>query len=90
MTKKLNYQDKPKLKKLPQIFLFWSTWLFIVFLSKRIISPPSDNSDFLFKNIASFITAIILTGAIIHFLPKKFYIILIPLLFMGAVVLAVL
>ncbi len=89
MTEKLNSQNKLKLKKLPEILLFWSTWLFVVFLSKRIILSSSGNADFLLKNLGSFISAVILTGAMIHFLPKKLYIVLIPLFFVGAAAFAV-
>jgi len=90
MTEELNNQNKFKLKKFPEILLFWSTWLFVIFLSKRIISVPSDNANFLLKNLGSFISAIILTGAMIHFLPKKIYLVLIPLFFVGAAAFAVL
>ena len=69
--------------------MFWSTWLFVVFLSKRVMSSPSNNADFLLKNLGSFIIAIILTGAMIHFLPKKIYIVLMLMLFMGAAAFAV-
>jgi hypothetical protein len=89
MTEKPNSENKSKSKKLPEILLFWSTWLFVVFLSKKILSSPSGNADFLLKNLGSFISAIILTGAMIHFLPKKIYIVLIPLLFIGAAAFAV-
>jgi len=78
MTEKSNSPNKLK-EKLPQILLFWSTWIFVVFLSKKIFSAPSNGAGFLFKKIATFITAIILTGAMIRFIPAKFYIILMPL-----------
>lgn len=89
MTEKSNSPSKLK-EKLPQILLFWSTWAFIVFLSKKIFSTPSNGADFLVKNLSTFIAAIILTGVMIRLVPQKLYIVLILLLISTGIGIAVL
>jgi hypothetical protein len=69
--------------------LFFSNWLLVVFLSKRLISPPGDGWDFLLKNIATFFVAVIVTGFMIHFLSRKILILLIPGIIILAPVIAV-
>lgn len=49
-------------------------------MSKKLFSPPSGNADFIFRNFATFAVSIVLSGAIIKFIPTKFLIILIPIL----------
>ena len=75
--------------KLMKILLFLSNWLFLVFLSKRFISPPGDGGDFLLKNITTFFGAVIVTGFIIHFLSRKIIRLLIPGILILAIALAV-
>jgi len=57
--------------KIVKTLLFFSNWLFLVFLSKRFISPPAGNIDFLLKNIATFFVALVMTGFMIYFFSKK-------------------
>jgi hypothetical protein len=64
-------KEKGGPSKLIKITLFWSIFLFIVFLSKRIISFPTGNIDFLVKNLLSFICALITTAIMIHFLKER-------------------
>ena len=75
--------------QLPQILLFWSTWFFVVFLGKKLISPPSGNAAFLYKNLVTFVASVVLAGAFIRFTPTNFYRILIPLLVSCGLALAV-
>lgn len=60
--------------------LFFANWLFIVFLSRRLISPPQGELDFLVKNIAAFLVATVMTGLMIHFSSRKTMILLIPIM----------
>ena len=51
-----------------KIVLFWSNWLLVLFPSKRFIGPPADNVDFLPKNLATFVIAIIGTAVMLRYL----------------------
>ena len=53
-----------------KIVLFWSNWLFVVFLSKRVTSPPQGEIDFLVKNLDSFIFALIITTVTLRCFPE--------------------
>lgn len=68
--------------------LFFANWLFVVFLSKRLISPPQGDLDFLAKNIGAFLVATVMTGLMIHFSSKKAMILLIPMIVVLALVVA--
>jgi len=70
-------------------FLFFSNWLFVLFLSKRLISPPAGNIDFLSKNVATFFVALVMTGLMIHFFSRKVMILLIPIMAILALAIAV-
>jgi len=62
----------PKAERVPnktiKIVLFWSNWLLVLFLSKRFIGSPGDNVDFLLKNLATFVIAIIGTAVMVLYL----------------------
>ncbi len=60
--------------------LFFANWLFVMFLSKRLISPPHGELDFLAKNIGVFLVATVMTGLMIHFSSRKTMILLIPIM----------
>jgi hypothetical protein len=68
--------------------LFLVNWLFFVFLSKKLISPPAGNLDFVVKNIGTFLVALVMTAVIIHFSPRKAVIVLIPTMLILALVIA--
>ncbi len=70
-------------------FLFFSNWLFVVFLSKRLISPPAGGLDFVVKNIGTFLVAWVMTDLMIYFSPKKVIIVLIPTMVILALAIAV-
>jgi hypothetical protein len=55
-----------------KIILFWSNVLFVVLLSKNIISSPQGNIDFLLRNLSSFICALIITAIMLRCFPKRF------------------
>jgi hypothetical protein len=68
----VTYEKKGDLiGKVVKTFLFFSNWLFVLFLSKRLISPPAGDIDFLWKNVATFFVALVMTGLMIHFFPEK-------------------
>jgi len=60
--------------------LFFANWLFVVFLSKRFVSPPEGELDFLLKNIGTFLLASIMTVIMAHFSSRKTMILLIPIM----------
>jgi hypothetical protein len=68
--------------------LFISNELFLVFLRKRLISPPAGNIDFLLKNIATFFIALVMTGLMIHFFSRKVMILFIPIIAILALAIA--
>jgi hypothetical protein len=85
----VTYEKKPGPKgKWVKILLFWANWLFVVFLSKRLISPPAGGLDFVVKNIGTFLVALVMTALIIHFSPRKAVIVLIPTMVILALVIA--
>ena len=75
--------------KLIKIILFWTIFLFVVFLSKKIISYPKDNFDFLLKNLLLFICTIILTGIALKFLRERTLKIIIPIIWIITILLTV-
>jgi hypothetical protein len=85
----VTYKKKvePKGKGL-KILLFWANWLFVVFLSKKLVSPPAGNLDFVVKNIGTFLVALVMTAVMIHFSPRKAVIVLIPTMVILALVIA--
>lgn len=60
--------------------LFFANWLFVVFLSKRFVSSPQGELDFLVKNIGAFLLASVMTGVMVHFSSRKAMILLIPIM----------
>ena len=53
-----------------KIVLFWNNWLLVLFLSKRFIGSPKDNVDFLLKNLAASVIAIIGTAVMFRYLHR--------------------
>jgi len=53
--------------KLIKILLFWTVFIFIIFVGKRIIGSPGSNVDFVVKNLLTFFCAIIICGIMLHF-----------------------
>jgi len=80
---------KKEASRLTKIVLFWTIFLFVVFLSKEIIGYPKDGINFLLKNLVSFICAIILTGAMIQFLGERALKISIPIIWLLTILLIV-
>lgn len=78
---------EPKGKGLKTL-LFFANWLFVVFLSKRLISPPAGDLDFVVKNIGTFLVALIMTAFMIHFSRRKAMIFLIPTMVILALAIA--
>ena len=72
-----------------KILLFWTIFIFIVFLVKRIIGYPKGNFDFIIKNILAFVCTIILSGAMLHFLSVKSLKISIPIIWISTIVLLI-
>jgi len=86
----VSYEKKAGPKgKWVKILLFWANWLFVVFLSKRLISPPAGNLDFVVKNIGTFFVAAVMTALMILFFPRKVIILLIPIMVILALAIAI-
>jgi hypothetical protein len=60
--------------------LFFANWLFVLFLSKRLIGPPEGNLGFLANNIGTLLVTILLTGFMVYFFSRRTMIALIPLM----------
>jgi hypothetical protein len=86
----VTYEKKAGPKgKWVKILLFWANWLFVVFLSKRLISPPAGNLDFVLKNIGTFFVAVVMTVLMIHFFSRKVIILLILIMAILALAIAI-
>jgi hypothetical protein len=72
-----------------KILLFWTIFIFIVFLVKRIIGYSKGNLDFIIKNILSFVCTIILSGSLLHFLSVKSLRISIPIIWILTIILII-
>jgi hypothetical protein len=57
--------------KLIKVVLFWTIFLFVVFMSKKIIGHPKGTVDFLVKNLLSLACALIVTGTMLHFFSQR-------------------
>lgn len=75
--------------RVAKTFLFFSNWLFVLLFSKRLISPPGGNTDFLLKNVATLFVALVMTGLMIHFFSRKVMIVFIPIMAILALAIAV-
>jgi hypothetical protein len=67
----MSVEKKPDLGKAMKIVLFWSNWLLVLFLGRRLFGSPGDNVDFLLKNLGTFAVAIIATAVMLHYLQGK-------------------
>jgi hypothetical protein len=86
----VTYKKKAELKgKWVKILLFWANWLFVVFLSKRLISPPAGSLDFVVKNIGTFFVAVVITALMILFFSRKVILLLIPIMVILALAIAI-
>jgi len=72
-----------------KILLFWSIFLFIILIGKRIIGYPKGNFDFIVKNLLSFVCTVILSGAMLHFLSVKALRLSIPIVWLLTVLLII-
>jgi len=80
-------KSEPKGKRLKSL-LFLANWLFVVFLSKKVVSLPAGGLDFVVKNIGTFLVALVMTALVIHFSPRRVVIVLIPMMVILALVIA--
>lgn len=69
LTSKTTEENKPG--NVLKILLFWSTFILIIFIGRRLFGSPEGNPDFIVKNLLSFGIAIILSGLMLHFLSRK-------------------
>jgi hypothetical protein len=76
--------------KLFKIILFWTIFLFIIFLSKRLIGYPKSNLEFIVINSLLFVCTVILSGAMLHFFSVKSLKLSIPIIWLLTVIFAVL
>ena len=89
LNKNTNKDREKAPSKMLKILLFWSIFLFVIFLGKRFTAFPKGNFDFLIKNILSFASAAILSGAMLHFLSIKSLRLSIPIIWVLTVLLIV-
>ena len=75
--------------KFLKIVLFWTIFLFIIFIGKRIIGYPKGNFDFIVKNLLSFACAVILSGTMLHFLSVKSLKLSIPIIWLLTILLII-
>jgi len=75
--------------KFLKIVLFWTIFLFIIFIGKKIIGYPNGNFDFIVKNLLSFACAVILSGTMLHFLSVKSLKLSIPIIWLLTILLII-
>jgi len=73
--------------RLFKIILFWTIFLFIIFLGKRIFDYPKDNLDFIVKNLLSFAFTVILSGIMLHYFRLKALKLSIPIIWLLTILL---
>ena len=71
--------------KFLKIVLFWTIFLFIIFIGKRIIGYPKGS--FIINNLISFACAVILSGTMLHFLSVKSLKLSIPIIWLLTILL---
>lgn len=57
--------------KLLKITLFWTVFIFIIFVGRIIIGSPNSNIDFILKNLLTFLCTIVICGVMLHFLSVR-------------------
>ncbi len=72
-----------------KFILFSSNFFLVLFLGKRIMSPPGSNIDFLLKNLGSFIASGVLTGIMLYFLERNGLIIAMIAIWIAILLLAI-
>ena len=87
-VKKAEVGDRKKPGKFLKGSLFWSVFLFVVFLSKQIVGYPKGGIDFIISNLLSFIFAIVLAGTMLHFMKSRTLKLTIPLIWILIILLA--
>jgi|WetSurMetagenome_2_1015567.scaffolds.fasta_scaffold1605108_2 hypothetical protein len=70
----------PKLSKLLKILLFWSVFIFVISVSKKIFGSSNSNADFIAQSLTTFFCTIAICGAMFHFLSVNYLKLSIPLI----------
>ena len=89
VTEDTNKGREKEPSKLLRILLFWTIFLFIIFIGKKIIGFPKGNIDFIVKNLLSFVCTIILSGTMLHFLSIKSLKLSIPIIWILTIILII-
>ena len=85
----MDQKERSNRSKAIKILLFWSIWIFLVLLSKKIVSSPGGDLSFAFKAISTFFAAVLLTGTMLHFLSGTIIRFVIIFTFISALILAI-
>ena len=89
VSRETNKSREKEPGKFIKIVLFWTIFLFIIFIGKRIIGYPKDNLDFIVKNLLSFACAVILSGTMLHFCSVKSLKLSIPIIWLLTILLII-
>ena len=84
-----NNVKKKEPSNILKILLFWTIFLLIILIGKRIIGYPKGNFDFIVKNLLSFIFTVILSGVMLHFLSLRALKLSIPIIWLLTILLLV-
>ena len=71
VSRKINNSREKEPGKFFKNILFWTIFLFIFFMVKRLLGSPINNIDFIVRNFLSFACTVILSGTMLHFLSIK-------------------
>ncbi len=50
-----------------RVVLFFTVWLFLVFVGKRVLGSPRGDLAFIIGNVLTFGCSVIITGIMLHF-----------------------
>ena len=85
----MDAESRYKPRNAIKIVLFLGNWLFLLFLSRRVISPPKGEIDFLIKNLGTFLFATVITGLMLRYFPERVFKISIIVAWIVAILLAI-
>jgi hypothetical protein len=73
-------ESRPKRATAMKMIVFWTNFLLIVFLERRILGAPAGNIAFAIQGLLTLFCALLITGAIFRFRTWKGMKIIVPIL----------
>ena len=64
-------KDRYKQTKVMKIVLLWTNIFLVLFLENHLLPSPGGNIDFILRTLGSLFLSLLMTGLMVHFLPRK-------------------